>query len=459
MLSKKLIASIVFTTALTTLVGLNICNSKVYAAEQSVVTVYPTVETTPVHHAGDYADDTCIWIDPKNKDLSLIIGDDKHGGICVWNLDGTEKQYIDETSYMNNIDIRYNFKLGNQAVALVGSVNESEQCLSFYKINPVTRLLEPVGNIPLNIGKPYGGCMYHSPSTGKFYFFVNWKDGTVQQWELNGSRGSITSTLTREFNVGSQVEGCVADDELSMFYIGEENVGLWKYDAEPKSNSNRTLVDSVDSSTGGHLTADVEGVTLYYGEDKNKGYIICSSQGNSTFQIYDRKSNKYKGSFTIGSTSEIDTTTETDGCDVSNVNLGNLFPKGVFIAHDHSNNETESSNHKLVPWTEIAQKLNLDIDTDYNPAKSDNHAPKLSNIDNKKIRTGESLNFTISAKDKDNNKLDYYCLNLPTGATFDASTHKFSWKPETNQKGIYDVNFYVTDGYNIDETKVKIEVK
>ncbi|WP_143318248.1 phytase [Clostridium sp. HBUAS56017] len=429
------------------------------AAEESMVTVYPTIETTSVHHPGDYADDTCIWVDPEDKDLSLIIGDDKHGGICVWNLDGTERQYIDGKSYMNNLDIRYNFKLGNQVTALVGSINESDQCISFYKVNPVTRLLESVGNMKLYKEKPYGGCMYHNPYTGKFYFFANWKDGTVEQWEINGESGSIDGTMVREFNVGSQVEGCVADDELSTFYIGEEDVGLWKYSAEPDGGNSRAMIDSTDSSIGGHLTADVEGVTLYHGKEKDKGYIICSSQGNSTFQVYERKNNKYKGSFTIGATLKIDEVTETDGCDVSNVNLGGEFSKGVFIAHDHSNDGTENSNHKLVPWKDIADKLNLDVSTDYDPTDGANHKPKIKDVGDKEVNVNEKLKFQISAKDKDNNTIDYYCINLPYGAKFDINTHEFTWKPNDTQKGTYYVTFYVTDGYNIDKEKVKIEVK
>jgi 3-phytase len=432
----------------------------VYAqgSQNTVKTVSPVVETTNSHHANDTADDTCVWINPIDKQQSLIIGDDKYGGLCVWNLDGTENQYLDSDTYLNNLDIRYNFQLGNQVIALIGAVNETDQGLNFYKVNPVTRIVENIGSIPLDIAKPYGGCMYHNPDTGKFYFFVNWKDGTVQQWELNGESGSITGSLVRTFNVGSQVEGCVADDQLSDFYIGEENVGLWKYGAEPNNGDIRTIVDSVDSTNGGHLTADVEGVTLYYGKDDEEGYVICSSQGNSTFQVYERKSNEYIDSFTIGATDTIDATTETDGCDVSNVDLGGQFSKGVFIAHDHSNDDTEYSNIKLVQWEEIANKLDLNKDTAYDPTHGNNNTPDLKDIDEVNIKTKELISFTIKAKDKDNNQLDYYALNLPVGATFNQSTQQFTWTPDSTQAGDYKIKFVVTDGYETDTQKVKIKV-
>lgn len=454
---KKVQRNLLVTTGML-VISFAMTTSSSYAGE-TAKTVYPVVETTNSHHAGDTADDTCVWINPLNKEDSLIIGDDKHGGLCVWNLDGTESQYLDADSYLNNLDIRYNFKLNNQEIALIGAVNESEQCLSFYKVNSVTRKVENIGSIPLSIEKPYGGCMYKSPTTGKIYFFVNWKDGTVQQWEINGDSGSISGTLARTFNVGSQVEGCVADDQLAKFYIGEEDTGLWSYDAEPNDTDSRSSVDTADSAAGGHLTADVEGVTLYYGEDKEKGYLICSSQGNSTFQVYERKSNKYIGSFTVGGTSTIDETTETDGCDISNVNLGGLFADGVFICHDHSNDGTDYSNNKLVKWSDIANALDLSIDTDYNPTKGTNKAPELKDIDDKSIKQNKTLTFTVEASDSENNQLEYYALNLPDGATFNQTTHQFSWTPTSSQTGSCKVEFVVSDGYQVDTEKVVITVK
>jgi 3-phytase len=322
--------------------------------------VKPAVETNPAHHIGDTADDTCVWINPNNKWLSLIIGDDKDGGLCVWNLDGTENQYLDPESDLNNLDIRYDFSLGKQKVPLIGVVNENGMSLRFYTVDSNKRLVSNIGSIPLDKEKPYGGCMYLSNVTKQYYFFVNWKDGTVQQWQLDGKSGEITGRMVRTFNVGSQVEGCVADDQMGYFYIGEEAVGVWKYGAEPGNGSTRTMVDSVDKQDGGHLTADVEGMTIYYGNG-DKGYLICSSQGNSTFQVYNRKTNQYLHSFTIGPAGTIDLTTETDGCDVSNADFGGPFSEGVFIAHDHINDCTDRTNVKLVTWKEIQDAIDKNI--------------------------------------------------------------------------------------------------
>ena len=45
-------------------------------------TVTATVETEPVPHSGDSADDPAIWIHPTDPAQSTIIGTDKHGRAC-----------------------------------------------------------------------------------------------------------------------------------------------------------------------------------------------------------------------------------------------------------------------------------------------------------------------------------------------------------------------------------------
>src|SRR6185295_4252797 len=156
-----------------------------------------------------------------------------------------------------------------------------------YRVNPATRQLEPVAARTITTLTVYGSCMYHSPTSGKYYYFVNSEAGAVEQWELfdNGS-GKVDAARVRAFDVGSQTEGCVADDQLGSFYIGEESRGIWKYGAEPDAGTSRTLIDSTDS--GGHLTADVEGLTIAY-DANGTGYLIASSQGNNTFVLYTRE--------------------------------------------------------------------------------------------------------------------------------------------------------------------------
>lgn len=334
----------------------------------SLVSVTPTIETDPVPTSGDAADDPAIWIHPTVPGLSTIIATDKAlgGGIVVYNLDGSQIQYLPDGE-INNVDLRYNFPLGGESVALVTASNRTNDSIAIYKVDPSTRQLVNVAANTNNVGiSVYGACMYRSPTTGKYYHFVNNKSGVVQQWELfDDGAGKVAAALRRTFDVGTQVEGCVADDVFAEFYIGEESVAIWKYGAEPGDGELRSQVDVVGPA--GQLTANIEGLTLYY-DSTHDGYLIASSQGNSTFVIYNRSDNAYVGTFEIVAGNGIDKVSGTDGIDVTNFPLGSLFPQGVFVAQD-GNNDVGNQNYKLVPWQAIANAFSpaLTIDTLWDP--------------------------------------------------------------------------------------------
>ena len=341
-----------------------------------VVRVAATVETAPVRHSGDAADDPAIWVHPSDPSLSLVIGDDKQGGLLVYSLDGAQLQEIDGTKDLNNVDLRYGFPLAgrfadgavHEKVDLVGVGNETDRSISFYKINPAARRLEPAGTVGGLGLTPYGSCMYRSAKTGKVHYFVNASSGAVQQWELrDDGKGVVAGTKVREFKLGSVVEGCVADDELGHFYIGEENVGIWKYAADPDGGDARVRVDK--TGAGGHLTADVEGLAIYAAPDKT-GYLIASSQGNDRFVIYDRAGeNRYVGTFQIVD-GKVDGCSDTDGIEVTSAPLGPAFPKGLFVAQDGTN-PGGNQNYKLVPWESIAEKFSppLKVGTGWDPRR------------------------------------------------------------------------------------------
>lgn len=333
--------------------------------------VTAAVETEPVPSAVDAADDPAVWINEDDPALSAIIGTDKtqHGGLVVYNLDGTIQQRV-EIGEVNNVDLRYNFPLDGEPTTIVAATNRTNNSLIVYRMNEATRELENVAarDIISNVSEVYGFCMYVSPETGKYYAFINSAGtGDVEQWELvdNGS-GLVDANLVRSFSVGSQTEGCVADDELGNFYIGEEGVAIWKYGAEPDAGEDRVTVDTTDAD--GHLTADIEGLALYYASE-GMGYLIASSQGSSEYAVYAREDdNEYVGKFVVTESPEVDGTSGTDGIDVSNAPLGDSFASGVFVAQDDTNiNPDANQNFKLVSWEEIARALNLTIDTEFNP--------------------------------------------------------------------------------------------
>lgn len=349
-----------------------------------VFEVTATVETDPVPHAGDRADDATIWVHPTDPNLSVIIGtdkDDSDGGLAVYDLTGRQMSFT-TGGKMNNIDVRYNFPLGARQVDIIAVGNRTNNSIAVYTIDPNTRELTDIAarTIFIGIEEAYGFCLYQSWQTNKYYAFVNDKNGEVEQWELFGNRSSkVDAFRVRSFDAGGQTEGMVADDQLGYVYIGEEDVGIWKYGAEPDDptdDANRVLVDTTDSS--GHLAADVEGLTIYYANGL-EGYLIASSQGEGspghplvdTFAVYRRAGdNEYVMNFKIAGndTLGIDRVSNTDGIAAASAAVGSAFPQGIFVAQDGSNTGG-NQNFKVVRWEHIATAIspNLKIDTGRDP--------------------------------------------------------------------------------------------
>jgi 3-phytase len=312
------------------------------------------VETDAATGQGDNADDPAIWVNPSDPAGSLIIGTDKatSGGLHVYGLDGKERQFV-KLGDTDNVDLRPGFSQGGNTFDLVGASNRTRNTIELFSISPTRPTLEPVGSIPIEV-QIYGMCMYHSSASDKFYAFATSEAGTVEQYEIQAQGNALTGRMVRSFDVGSTTEGCVTDDYHGALYVSEEAQGEWRYGAEPDTGEERAAVDSVGS---GHLQADVEGATIY-DAGGGKGFLIVSSQGDSTFAVYDRADNSYIGSFAIGG-ADNDGIDESDGIDVTSGPLGPSYPLGLLVVHDHLNAGGSATNFKLVGWDRVAGTLGL----------------------------------------------------------------------------------------------------
>lgn len=324
----------------------------------SASAVRPTVETEPVPDYGDAADDPAIWVDPRDPARSLIIATNKKRGLVVYDLDGQVLQSLND-GRMNNVDLRDGFPLADRATTIVAASNRTKKSLSLYRLDPATRKLVDVAAelVPTGLADPYGLCMYRSAKSGRYYVFINdSEDGTFRQWELAATGGRVTAKPVRDFTVGSQAEGCVADDDSGVLFVAEEDVGLWRYNAEPDGGAERTAIDTVE---GGRLTDDVEGLALYLGA-AGAGYLVASNQGADNYAVYRRAPpNEFVGFFSVvaNDAAGIDGVSETDGLDVASGAPGG----GLFVAQDGRNiSPAERQNFKLVPWAAIAGALGLD---------------------------------------------------------------------------------------------------
>ncbi len=398
-----------------------------------VPTAAPTVETRPdlfddedpaqaaVDQNAD-ADDPAIYVNATNSADSLVLTSVKNAGLRVYDLSGNLLQTVNPGDIRyNNIDLQYGFKLGDQSVDIAVASDRNNDKLAIFKINPNPttdgNYLEDITDS--NIGtifqaapfeppysastrSAYGLTLYRSPITNDYYVFTSRRQtGDIAQFKLiDQGNGKIGAELVREFTVPTigdlnpQTEGMVVDQETGFLYIGQENVGIWKFQAEPNGGTTGKLIDQVRDLGGTHLTDDVEGLTIYYGKN-GTGYLLASSQGDNTFVAYTREgNNEYVGNFGVGNNGAIDSVQESDGAEVINVPLGPNFPFGLFVTQDGSNEpakivsddgeeENVNSNFKLVPWENIANAFpnSLDIDTTSYDPRNPVAQPKLTIYD------------------------------------------------------------------------------
>jgi myo-inositol-hexaphosphate 3-phosphohydrolase len=301
-------------------------------------------------------DDMCFWLHPSDFAQSTIICSDKSADrVYVYDLSGHTLQSL-AAQQPGNIDIRYGFPLGGQRVDIVALNERDTQKIRVYRVDPATRRLVPVDNGNIVTGSNYGFTLYRSKTNGKLYGFTGPSSNTiVRQYELydDGTGHVAGSAALRSFHPGGTVEGMVADDETGTIYVSEEPGGVWKYGAEPASPVTGTRIATVGENG---LTADVEGITIYY-RALGGGYLLVSSQGNSTFKVYDRQApHTFRGTFSVQGVQS------TDGVDVINVSLSGEFVRGAFACH---NGTASPYPVELVRWEDIATPLGLGIDTAY----------------------------------------------------------------------------------------------
>jgi myo-inositol-hexaphosphate 3-phosphohydrolase len=379
---------------------------------QTVPAVSPVTETPSLIRTedGSDADDPAIYVNPLNPDQSLVITALKDGGLAVYDLDGQEIQRINPGEIrFNNVDLVYGFKLGGQSVDLAIASDRRNDTLAIWAIDPATQKLTNITakalsdqaasifGIDNGSETAYGLATYISPVTGKPYVFVSQRAGDkIAQLELiDNGQGQIDAKLIRTLTVpipadseleDAQVEGMVADRELGYLYAAQEQVGIWKFQAEPSANPAGKLIQPVKPD-GEAITADAEGLTIYYEAD-GKGYLLASSQGDSSYAAFSRQGNNdYLGSFVIDD--GIDGVEESDGADVTSAALGSKFPNGLLVVHDGSNEpavvvedegevQNFNTNFKYISWDSVAKVFKPALNID--PSSSDPRQPQPNSL-------------------------------------------------------------------------------
>jgi len=311
------------------------------SAEPPEPPIEATLMSEPFPSAsGDVADGAAIIPDPSTPGNSVVLVTSKDdsgssGGVYVLDMDGEIVNSY--TGFApNSIDWRDTTGLsGWDGRILVFTCDRiaGSYDLRCYWFDRSTRALTLASTVNIAY-QPYGTCL--GIVGGALYAYVSDRgpDDTsprnMYQYLLTRSGNSVSiGSPVRTVNVSSVVEGMVVDDESGYWFCSQEDVGLYRYSADPASGATRTAVDTVGS---GNLVADVEDVAIADTADGKK--LLVSSQGDNSYHVYDLATFAHEQRFTIARPSGGGLVTGTDGLDVCIANLGPTFPHGLIVVHD-----------------------------------------------------------------------------------------------------------------------------
>ena len=330
----------------------NLISENLGIRPDDLVVVAAAAETTPERTGCDAADDPAVWVDPVDPSNSLIIGANKRESLSVFRLDG-QRVSERQTGGSNNVDVRGGISVGGRDRIIVGASSPRGSRIDLFELDAASGQLLDIAETPIDTTSEVetsGVCFYHSARTGDLFAITTDQSGLIEQRRLsdNGA-GRMRAELTRQLRVDSEQEGCVADDANGLLFVGEENVGVWRFNAEPGTDTAGVLVarTGVEEADGG--PAD--------------GFLIASSQGNNTYVVYDRAApHAYRGTFQL--VFDGGAVANTDGLDVVAVPVGPSHPAGLLVVQDgfmkKPGKPKQNQNFKLVSWDAVARALALD---------------------------------------------------------------------------------------------------
>lgn len=295
-------------------------------------------------------DDPAIWIHPTDASKSIIIGTDKdtNGSLFAFDITGKIVNKVPNLKRPNNVDLRYGFVLNGQNIDIAALTERETNKVKLYSLPE----LKEVGEFSVFDGEqqrsPMGISLYKNPETQEIYAIVGRKTGPsgsyLWQYKLVEKEGKITGELVRKFgnfNGGKEIESIAVDDALGYIYYSDEGFAVHQYYADPNKGNDELLLFGK-----GDFKEDIEGISIYPTSEKT-GYILVSNQQANTFNVYLRE-NPAKGRI-----AEIPVSTlESDGSDVSAVNLNAQFPKGIFVAM------TNGKVFHIYDWRDLEAKIN-----------------------------------------------------------------------------------------------------
>ncbi|ROP37746.1 phytase [Saccharothrix texasensis] len=350
------------------------------------------------------ADDPAIWVHPRAKRQSVVLGTLKEGGLAAFDLAGrTLGTYPAPAAptpeakpgRFNNVDVLGAVRVGGRTRDLAFVSDRGRDRIRVYEIDgrgaaagsDVVRDVTDPGARPVfsaseeEVDDQHTAYGLAAGFVGRTPVVVTNRRNETRVALLRvtaGPAGSVGTAVVSALDLpssfplpdgttwtpcgepgeGPQLEGMVVDSAHGVLYAAQEDVGIWRVPLRATGFGKPVLIDRV-RSFGVPQSYDpeteecsVSGADPGFGGRRltadaegltvGDDYLIASSQGDSRFVAYERTGrNAYVGEFVVGAGRGNDSVEHSDGAHLVTADLGPAYPEGLLVLHDGERTPTE----------------------------------------------------------------------------------------------------------------------
>ncbi|KAA9131622.1 phytase [Marinihelvus fidelis] len=298
--------------------------------------ISPAAHTQPA--ALGAAIDAAFW---PHADRVVLLAAEGEGGLNTYGTDGQRLQaYPDVQAGMVEV-----LRDGQSAPVAAIVYDGAASTLSPWQLTSGDGQLAPLAAEPIPVHDELTGlCSYRSTLSGAWFLYGTTDEGLLHHWELYRDGDRWQGRLLRTIPAGKGAGFCAVDAGDAAVYVGDEELGIWRFGAEPEADTTRELIDLV--TPRGQLGEEIKGIAVY-SVSPELAYLLVADAGEGYLSAYGLPDGDRVGAIAIDGLSEAEGMAALATTD------------GGWLAIADEDQSDGASEYALVPWEALAAELGL----------------------------------------------------------------------------------------------------
>src|SRR5690625_1664472 len=327
-------------------------------AAKTPTTVAASARTQPVSGETESA---VIALGGRTTGASLIAATQK-SGLAVYDLDGKRKTTHPDIA-ASFVAISYDYPVNGQPTTLLATIGADDNRLHVSTLHDGKPQPTQAQSDALDLSVE-GMCLFRNRVDSQLYALILGGHGQIDQKIIyTNTEGKLDVRDVRRIHFPTELTQCV-DDGNGHVYVSEQGTGIWRFNGDPESALDVTLVDAPKL---GHITGETGGLAIYDGGDGSQ-WLLASQPSVGLINVYDRgHDDAFIGSFAIATSEDGATIEEPGKLAATSMLLGQAFPHGMLVV-----GADDDTDFRMVSMAEVASALGLAPGT----PQDLRHAPK-----------------------------------------------------------------------------------